>query len=506
MEHETGILSDKPVIMTEYAHAMGNGPGALFEYWEKIYKYKTFAGGFVWEFKNHGFLKDGKFLYGGDFAEVNHAYNFNLDGFVFSNGTPKPAMKELAYVFSPVWCEYEHGIKLTNTNDFADIDAIKWELVEDYNVIEAGIKEIALPPKGCTTLNIRPKTIKPGAVYRVNIIYEDTVKQIELPYSLPKEKFIKSKFNYTLFENRIVGDNFEIEFKNGMLSKYTIDNKIYIDHPMKFNFYRKPTDNDGIKGKRETLTNEWDKALLRYFNFYVENRSVCEKENEVIFKFQGKILPEGKFAGFFAETEYRVYKDGRILVAIKAEPYGNMPGVLPVIGVVFEMPYFDEIEWYGRGEHENYSDRAQGAVYGLYKKNVSDMSVRYERPQENGNRCDTYFVNAGGLSFTGCEKFEFSVHDYTFDELMEANHIGEIKKSDKNFLYINYKTRGLGSASCGPGPEDKYELKPHSFVFAFLIGKKEEFKNLEYDVKTQKLSNEYYPKDIAQIKENFDCR
>ncbi len=506
-EYETDKLCDKPVIMTEYAHAMGNGPGALTDYWEKIYKYKTFAGGFVWEFKNHGFLKNGTYLYGGDFGEANHASNFNLDGFVFSDGTPKPAMEELRFALSPIWCEYENGIKITNTNDFIAIEKIEWELIENYTVIRTGTEKISLKPKQCVTLDIKPDKPQKGAEYRVNIKYGGIIKQIELPIGIPANEFKKEAFEYEISEDKIKSGDFEIEFWNGMIAKYTVNDKVLLDTPMKLNFYRKPTDNDGIKGKHEKLTSTWDNALLRYFNFYTESKRFDKYDNEAIFTFKGKCMPEGKFTGYIMQIEYHVYKGGTVLISIMGEPYGNMPQRLPRIGVVFDMPKCSSVEWYGRGLHENYSDRKQSAPIGLYKSNVSDMSVEYERPQENGNRCDTKFVNIGGLSAIGSDVFEFSVHDYSIDSLMKANHKGETEKSDRNYLYIDYINRGLGSASCGPQPEEEYELYPHSFRFAFVLKENDgRFENFTYDIKTERLSETYQKKPIAAVKENFDCR
>lgn len=507
IECETDKLNDKPVIMTEYAHAMGNSPGALYDYWKLIYKSKTIIGGFAWEFKNHGFLKDGTYLYGGDFGEVNHAYNFNMDGFVFSDGTPKPAMEELEFVFSPIWCEYETGVKITNTNDFKSITSITWELCEDWNVIKSGKENAVIAPHGCITFDIKPNTLKAGAIYRVNIYCGNAKKQVELPYSLPKQDFIKEEFNYFLTDNGVSGEDFEIEFSEGLLCKYVVSGKNRIQEPMKLNFYRKPTDNDGIKGKRENLTNEWDRALLRYFNFYAESKEVLKGSDEVIFTFRGKAMPEGKFVGYFMTIQYRIYKSGRLLVSIEGAPYGFMPSIIPRIGVVFKMPRQDNVEWYGRGEHESYADRKQSAFFGRFTEKVSDMSVEYERPQENGNHSDTYFVNIGGISVYGCDTFEFTVHDYSLDSLMRAEHKGEIEKSDNVYLYIDYKNRGLGSASCGPHPEEQYELHPHSFRFVFVIKEDDGlFDNVSYGISTQKLSDTYVMKSAVEVKENFDCR
>lgn len=507
-EYETGKLSDKPIIATEFAHGMGNGPGALKEYWDLMYKYKAFAGGFVWEFKNHGFLKGGKYLYGGDFGEIHHALNFNLDGFVFSDGSEKPAMKELAYALAPAQCSYDNGVKILNTNSFMPIQSVEWELLENYTVVKYGKSLIDLQPGECTTMDILPDELKAGAEYRVNLDFGNYTKQVDLPVRLPKRQFEPKPFNYTARDNQIIGDNFKISFKNGMLSYYEKNNRALISSPMKLNFFRKPTDNDGIKVKHEVLIKAWDASLLRNFEFCVENQTLEKHDNKAVFTYKGKILPEGAFIGFFATIEYIVYKDGQLLVTIEAQPYGKMPDVLPRTGVVFELEKGNNrVQWYGRGEHESYADRKASAIFGLYDLAVPDMSVNYERPQENGNRTDTYFVKIAGLSFVGSDKFEFSVHDYTFESLMKAEHIDEIEKSDKNYLYIDYKNRGLGSASCGPQPEEAYEYRPHSFSFSFMIKEDDgEFEQYCYERKTQKLSETYIQKNITDIKENFDCR
>lgn len=507
-EYETTRLCNKPVIMTEYVHAMGNGQGALYEYWQRIYKYKTFAGGFVWEFKNHGVLRNGTYLYGGDFNDVSHAYNFSLTGFLLSDGTPKPAMHELAYVFAPIWVSYENGVRIINTNDFKTIKGISWELMEDFTVIKGGSVEDEILPKESITLKIMPEKLTPGAIYRVNVIYGNVKKQVEIPIGIPKDKFIKEPFDYTAEKDHVKGDDFEISFENGMISRYIVDGKTIFDMPIKLNFYRKPTDNDGIKGKSEKLISEWNKAYLRYFEFFCEKSNIKRSDCEVVYEFFGKTLPEGVFAGFFTDIKYHIYRQGKVLIEIKCEPYGNIPECIPRAGVVFELPESsDAIEWYGRGEHENYADRKRSALFGLYKKKVKDMSFEYDRPQENGNRCDTFFVNIGDLSVVGSERFEFSVHDYTFESLMKAEHRGEIEKARKNYLYIDYMQRGLGSASCGPQPEDEYEFKAHSFSFAFMIKKNDnKFENVSFDKSTVRLTDGYIKQSIETVKENFDCR
>ena len=526
LDFETGKIgnNNQPIICTEFAHSMGNGPGALAEYWQRIFDYKSYCGGFIWEFKSLGFYKDGQILYGGDFGEVNHALNFNLDGLLFSDGSLKPAMIELKNILSPAKASYENGsIKILNRNNFKNLNylKLKMELLENYNVIDTrSIDSLDVAPGEAIAIEpMKPQELKPGAEYRINLTFTDGDKviskqQVELPYKGLKKQYPKNNFLYELKEDEISGDDFKICFNNGVISYYEKNGDVIINSPMKMSFYRKPTDNDGIKGKWNGLTGTWDKALLNNMEFFAQACEISENKDEVTFRYSGKILPEGRYVGYFAEICYHIYAGGVVLVNMSGEPYGNMPEILPRIGVYFELDkQMENVEWYGRGEHENYCDRKQSAIFGLYNKKIADMSVYYERPQENANRCDTYFVNVTdnnkkGLTVIGSDRFEFSSHDYSLDNLIIAEHRNELIKSDKNYLYIDYKNRGLGSASCGPNPEFEYELRSHSFRFAFVIKAYDgvDLSEYEFDVKTAKLSQQYIKNIVKTERENFECR
>lgn len=162
---------------------------------------------------------------------------------------------------------------------------------------------------------------------------------------------------------------------------------------------------------------------------------------------------------------------------------------------------FRNVIWYGRGEDENYTDRKAHCNFGLYKKDVADMNFLYDIPQECGTRCNNSFATVTdgkiGLSIIGSDDFAFSYHDFTPDNLIAARHRNELKKSDENYLYIDYAMRGLGSHSCGPNPEECYELRPHSFNFAFVLSAKIdenlllELARTDFGEKTQKLSDTY---------------
>ena len=157
-------------------------------------------------------------------------------------------------------------------------------------------------------------------------------------------------------------------------------------------------------------------------------------------------------------------------------PFGKLPERLPRFGVHFTLDKkYDSVEWYGRGERENYSDCKLASPVGLYKKRAEENYTVFDMPQNSGNHEDTAYLRLlsqgeAGLSVIGCDEFAFTYRNVTEEALEVALHKNEVKKSDTNHLYIDYKMRGLGSASCGPEPEDKFEFKPHSFRFAFAIG------------------------------------
>ena len=530
MAYETGKLpnSTKPVLMTEYAHAMGNSPGALQEYWERIYRYPEFCGGFVWEFKNHGIARNGTYLYGGDFGEPNHAFNFCLDGFLFSDGTPKPAWQELKAVSAPVWFTGEpDGVLITNHYDFKNLSelTIAWKLYADYQEIDAGVLDrLDIPPHGCRKLAYpRPGVIQPGARYSAFYTAAEGDRllaehQVALPFAAPAKPYEKADFIYTAGQDFVQTPEFEARFQDGMLCYYAAGGTVYLDTPMRCSFYRKPTDNDGIRGKLESVIRQWDGALLADFQFCPETKEQILLAEEARFIYRGKIMPEGKFAGFDAEIIYHVYQDGMILTEMTGKPFGKLPEVLPRIGVAFQLDRrMGKAVWYGRGPHENYPDRKYSAPAGLYTAAAAEMSVAYERPQENGNRSDTRYLalkdqDGHGLLFIGCEQFDFSIHPYALDSLLRAEHLGELPPAAKNTLYLDYQNRGLGSASCGPPPEEPYELRPHAFRFAFLMGtyrgEADALKRtrMQYDAVSQPLSGPYQYVSGNITRENFECR
>ena len=529
--------NDMPVMLVEYAHPMGNSPGFLESYWDYIYTNEQMLGGFVWEFKNHGFYaedENGKvyYKYGGDFHDYCNWANFNLDGMLLSDGTPKPTWYELGQVSSPIYAVFQNGVKIKNTYDFLDTDGMSagWEITEDYNVIRTGNCELPkLEPHAWGKLDIDYNIgdIKPGARYYLTLSFigkngrELSKKQFELPFYKENDLFTPEKFSCTISENRenvnVIGDNFEIRFENGMPAKYCVGSKELLSKRAELNFYRAPIDNDGIAKFKRRRISQWGKIFLKHFKFTPINSSIEKNDDSVVIAFSGKSCPKSKNAGFDIEIKYTIFGSGNILTQIKGKPYGRMPDVLPRIGVVFELnKEFDTATWYGRGSSQNYPDCTLASPIGLYSMRVDDMNFMFDYPQDTGNRECVRFVRlngkGSGINITGYDNMSFSYHNFELNNLTEAEHRNEVVTSDSNYLYIDYKVRGLGSHSCGPEPEKPYELYTHEFEFVFLMSADRgndaalERAHRNYGVRSGALSENYVcDETVKHALEYADC-
>jgi hypothetical protein len=205
-----------------------------------------------------------------------------------------------------------------------------------------------------------------------------------------------------------------------------------------------------------------------------------------------------------------------VTVELKGQPYGQLPEVLPRIGVMFPTDKaFDTCTWLGHGPNENYCDMHCANPVGVYTRRVDEMNVLYDVPQETGNHEATAAVTlsdgARNLSVFGAPTFAFSYHPFTLDALDKALHRNELKNCpDNNFLYIDYRMRGLGSHSCGPEPEEKYELRPHTFSLAFGVAACDHaaavnLARQEFGITTAALSDTFTPPPFKKAAEIADC-
>lgn len=508
LENEGKKQEKRPFFMCEYAHAMGNGPGNLKEYWDVIYKYPRLLGGCVWEWADHGILTntaDGKeyFAYGGDFGDEPNDGNFCIDGLLFADRKPYTSIIELKKIYDPVYIEpidLENGIlRFHNRYDFLNLNSLEfeWQILKNGKTVQEGNLEInALPHSFIDVIVPYDKEVLKDAKceYFINIYgkLKDTTAWAKRGYLVSSSQLLlssnllakngnlsdknifikKGKFEIAEKENRIVvianQAIYEFSKTTGDLISLKYSGQNLLKTPFRFNVWRPPTDND-VHMKQDWLKFGFDRLQRRIL------KTNFEKSNDY-FKVQiwsvygaYSILP-----AFEVCLCYHIYPSGEMVVNMSARALRQLPP-LPKIGLQVLIPReFEFVRYYGRGPHENYPDIKESAMLGVYDTMVAKMYVPYVRPQEYGNRCDVrwsylYNIYGVGLYIKGLPIFNFSAREYTDDVITKANHTYELTKANGIVLNIDYKIGGIGSQSCGPGPLEKYLVKEEKFDFRFLL-------------------------------------
>ncbi len=484
------VPEDGPLMMLEYAHAMGNSPGGLEDIWNWVYENEHCCGGYVWEYKSHGFYTEGRngrprYLYGGDFPDKYHWSNFSLDGYHTSDGTPKPSWRELKEVSAPAYVRWEdHGVSVKNTNDFLPLDGVTLRCTVCANGEPVRSTEISvdgLKPHEWTWVPLHLGTQGLSGLVTCDCVFYQNGRVIahkqkilaDLPLQQPETGLFAHTVEHTENDVTVRGEGFSVEVTDGLLSGLVRDGRRVLDAKMRLNCMRAPTDNDGIVGFSPRLIGDWEDHLLDSLRFGCYEVMVDDAPAAVTVTAKGKLLPYCHLWGFDTVLCYRIGAKGETRVEVDLTPYGDdLPSVLPRVGVVFELSgEYSHCCWFGRGPEENYPDCKAHTPVGIYEADVETMNFIYDVPQETGNHsdCRKVTVSGGEKKLTVSGSFSFSFHDFSLDALTKARHRDELEKSGRRWLYIDYKHRGLGSNSCGPQPEELYELRPEHFHWSFTV-------------------------------------
>lgn len=512
---------EKPHVVCEYAHSMGNGPGGLKEYWDTFYKYKRLQGGFVWEWIDHGireFTEDGKeyFAYGGDYGDYPNNSNFCIDGMVRPDHTPGPGLLELKKIIEPVRVEaleLEKGeIKVTNLYDFISLDhlSLVWEVEVEGMVIESGrLEPCGINPGESKVLRIPFKLgedLAEGADYWLNIKFvlsssnlwaeaghEIAVEQFKLPCFKEKDYVAlyapELKCENTGNSIIIEGFNFELEFDKlrGTITKWKHEGANLVKKGPWLNFWRAPIDNDmyTVEG--------WRKKYIDKLQQRIDDVEVAIEDRVVHIRVEAYIAPPSLNWGIKCEYIYKIYGSGDVTIEVSGEPKGDLPEMLPRIGLQMELPEdIDRVKWYGRGPGECYSDRKLSCQFGVYGKTVDELFTNYIYPQDNGNRTDVRWmsitdIRGMGLYAEGTPSMEFSAHRYSIEDIEKAKHTFDLVKRDRVYLNLDYRQNGLGSNSCGPAQMGQHRLLSEKFNFIFRIKAFSRYEDSEFKLNKQRI-------------------
>lgn len=506
---ELGKMNNKtkPHILCEYAHAMGNGPGNLKEYWDAFYEYERLQGGFVWEWIDHGIRKktsDGCefFAYGGDFGDQPNDGNFVIDGLIFPDRTPSPGLLEYKKVLEPIRVEavdiLNGRLSINNLYDFVSLDHIglSWNLTSYGKILQSGSMLMpALMPKETAEITI-PNILTPvnSDECYLNLDFmlsSDTIwakaghtvawAQFKIPCEQSVKKVAPKKTINPLSGSEcksiitITGQDFEIYFDKtfGKLCKLRFNGMDVLSKGPALSFWRAPTDNDVHEAAG------WRRKGVDKLRHRIDKVSweLLPDSKSVSINCRTRIAPPVFSWGIVCDYTYLISGDGSINIEVSGRFEGDAPETLPRIGLNLTLPKrFDKVEWFGRGPGESYCDSKTANKFGLYKMGVDELYTPYIRPQENGNRSDVRWASFAddrgiGLLINGLPQFDFSAHRFSTEDIDKATHRHLLKPTDEIFVNIDHAQHGLGSASCGPGQLPQYRLLSGDFSFKIaLIG------------------------------------
>jgi beta-galactosidase len=501
----------RPVLMCEYAHAMGNSCGNLREYWDAVYAHKRLIGGCIWDWVDQGIKKvaeDGTeyWAYGGDFGDEINDRNFCVNGLVWPDRAPHPPLWEYKKVIQPVWLKLknlaEGRIQVTNRCDFTNLSelGIEWRLEGDGKVLQSGkIPSMDLAPGKSKALRVpvkKPK-LKPGAECFLTVRFvlkKDTAwaakghvvawEQFPMPFQAPAAPTVRIgdmprlAVTESVREIGIGGRRFALEFdkSSGTISSWRWEKESLLLRGPLLNVWRAPTDNDEGGGDWNPAgARKWRAAGLDHLAHEVRDVEVRALRNGVVrVGVQSRVAAPGAARGFDCACVYLIHGSGDVVVKTTVKPFGELPP-LPRIGLTMTLRGdLDAFTWLGRGPHENYCDRNEGAPIGLYSTRVAEQYVPYIMPQENGNKTDVRWAaltseEGFGLLAVGAPVFEASAQHYTAEDFEAAQHTCELKKRNAVILNLDHRQAGVGGASCGPATRPEYQVPPKRTVFTVRL-------------------------------------
>lgn len=475
---------EKPFILCEYTHAMGNSNGSMYKYTDLENKYLMYQGGFIWDFIDQGLMtKDmyGKeyLAFGGDFGDRPTDYNFCVNGIIYADRKESPKIQEVKYNYQSVKIKVDYNeVTIKNENLFTNLSEYEfiWQLCKEGEVIEHGKIVLDLQPGESEKIMLPISKRSRNGNYTIEVrclLSEDTLwanRGYEIAYGqyfyeVAEEKsedlgeIVVSDCDANL---GIRGEKFEVLFsKNygGMIS-YKFNGKEFINSIPKPNFWRAPTDNDRGNGM------DFDSAIWKIASLYT-------KVDDIIIAFDTKVayitykyeLPTN--IKTYCYVTYKTVGDGTVNVKIDYKGNKELPPMFD-FGMIFKIPAnYENIAWFGRGAEENYCDRNKGARIGVYKNTVKDNISQYVIPQECGNKTDVKWAkitdNGGnGLVIEG-NRLEFSALPYTPHELENAFHHYELPSVHHTVIRVSLMNTGIaGDDSWGALPHEEYILKANN--------------------------------------------
>ena len=454
----------KPYMQCEFIHAMGNGPGGIKEYIDRLYRYDGFFGAFAWEWCDHAIdMGDSKYFYGGDFGEYPNDGNFCVDGLVYPDRRPHTGLLEYKQAIKPFAIKsYSNIMVVENRYDFAELDD------KLYFEVNGERMEFDVPPRGKKSFPrpngdvVMVKAYQKSDTLWAKKGYEVGFEQLIVNDTVPKLEPVNADGSFEVSEQgrniTIKGNNFEYIFDKSTGNFKKLSDAV--TRPVEWNVWRAPTDND------RNIMRDWINADYHREQSYVYD-CTYDVTDTVTIKCHNALIPVVQRKHMDIETVWTIYANGIIDMQSSVKVGENLP-VIPRFGLRF-FTKGENVKYYGYGPYESYSDKHLCTYLDEFNTTVSDMYEPYIKPQENGSHFGTRYVETENIRVSSDTPFSFSALHYTQEELTEKKHNFELEKCDDTVLCIDYKQNGIGQNSCGPLTQEEYRFDESEFEFKIRI-------------------------------------
>ena len=494
---------ERPLIMCEFSHAMGNSNGSLSDYWRAVETCHGLQGGFIWEWIDHGLLKTAEngrtyWAYGGHFEDEPNDGAFVADGLVWPDRTPHPGLFEAAHLWRPVVIGLPLtrdrtgavGVKVKVENrrwfsDLSDLDA-HWELLADGEVVDSGRVTLPeIPPQRYQLVDVPARLKRAVGATEVHLTMRFALRratdwapgghvvatdQIAVGRPLHRPSISLTRRLGAAAPTEATKPTVTFDLESGLLNGVTVADRQLLAAPVRLEVWRSFIDNDGVPDGVlgiPGVRSRWTKWGLQDIERRIDDMASTPRRHVLRERLVGT-------NGAAIVHEQRVRIDGSNVVFDHDVTVPDRLGDLPRLGVSFALlPGFEQLEWFGLGPHESYADRRASALVGRWSSTVTDQHVPYIRPQDHGHHHDTrWFILSDGhvaAAVSGAKRFSFSARHHSDLDVERAAVTAELDARPETYVSVDHRKRGVGTGSCGPDTLARYRIGPGRYRWSWTL-------------------------------------